>query len=361
MTAVILKHGDSGPAVSEVKDRLSRLGLLKITDDNAQDRFDDVLLSAILVFQQTRGLTVDGIIGPQTFRRLEEARWSIGDRVLTYTPGHLVTGDDVAELQRRLLELGFVLDRVDGIFGKQTDGAVREFQRNVGLDPDGICGPEMFRALKRLDRTVAGGNQYHLRELAALDPHVRSRSVEASVIVIDPSDSPSLLIGSNLREADVCWDVASRLEGRLSAIGAFVILTRSRTTDLPDERSRANLANEQKADLTINLSMDQNTNPLAQGCATYYFGHKFSRSATGMRLADLVQEELAGHIGLQDCHAHPKTWDLLRLTRSPAIRVEMGYSTNEHDAALLADPQKRDVVAEHLLSAITRILAPIIG
>ncbi len=360
MTAVILKHGDSGPGVIEVKDRLSRLALLNIPAEGASELFDDALRAAVLVFQQSRGLTVDGIVGPRTLRRLEEARWSLGDRVLSFTPGHVASGDDVAELQRRLHELGFVLDRVDGIFGKQTHAAVREFQRNVGIDVDGICGPEVFRALARLARTVAGGNQYHLRELAALDTHVRSRSVEASVIVLDPSFSGATLTGSELTEADVCWDIASRLEGRLSAVGAFVILTRARTGESLGERANANLANEQNADMTISISMDRNSNAQAQGCATYYFGHQFSRSATGMRLAELIQEEICG-TGLLDCHAHPKTWDLLRLTRMPAVRVEMGYSTNEHDSGYFSNPQNRDHVAEQLMSAVCRLFAPIIG
>ena len=33
-------------------------------------------------FQQQRGVNVDGIVGPQTWRLLDEARWSLGDRVL---------------------------------------------------------------------------------------------------------------------------------------------------------------------------------------------------------------------------------------------------------------------------------------
>jgi len=360
MTAVILKHGDSGPGVIEVKDRLSRLGLLSVPAENVNDLFDDALRSAVLVFQQSRGLTVDGVVGPRTLRRLEEARWALGDRVLSFTPGHMVSGEDVAELQRRLNELGFVLDRVDGIFGKQTYVAIREFQRNVGIDVDGICGPDVFRALARLARTVAGGNQYHLRELAALDPHVRSRSVEASVIVLDPSFSGNKLFGSEVTEAEVCWDIVSRLEGRLSAVGAFVILTRSRNGQSQGERASAALANEQNADMTIGISMDRNSSSQAQGCATYYFGHQFSRSATGMRLAELIQEEVSGS-GLLDCHAHPKTWDLLRLTRMPAVRVEVGYSTNEYDSAFLSDSKNRDHIAEQLMSAISRIFAPIIG
>ena len=38
-------------------------------------------------FQQDRGIVIDGIVGPATFRQLEEARWNLGDRVVSYSPG----------------------------------------------------------------------------------------------------------------------------------------------------------------------------------------------------------------------------------------------------------------------------------
>lgn len=44
---------------------------------------------------------------------------------------------DMAELQRRLTELGYSPGEADGILGPATRGAVREFQRDRGLVPDG--------------------------------------------------------------------------------------------------------------------------------------------------------------------------------------------------------------------------------
>ena len=360
MPSTFLRNGDSGPEVAEVRDRLHRLGLL--SGVTGQDEFDDELVNAVKVFQQGRGLTVDGVVGPRTFRRLEEARWSIGDRVLTFMPRTMVHGDDVAQLQRRLTELGFIINRVDGIYGHQTERAVRDFQKNVGLSADGICGPDVFRALQRLSRTVAGGSQEHLRELLAWDPNHRARSVETCTIVLDPSDSPTALQGaSGLTEATVCWDIANRLEGRLSAAGALVVMTRSHNSTPSGERVRANLANQQNADFVLSIDMDRHANPLAHGAATYYFGHQYSRSATGMRLAELIQEELAARTRLVDLNTHAKTWDLLRLTRMPSVRTTIGYSSSPTDCSELGDAQVRDTVAEGLLAAINRILAPRIG
>jgi peptidoglycan hydrolase-like protein with peptidoglycan-binding domain len=52
------------------------------------------------------------------------------------------TGDDVKRLQRVLARskiLGF--DDVDGVFGPQTEQAVKDFQQANGLAADGVVGP----------------------------------------------------------------------------------------------------------------------------------------------------------------------------------------------------------------------------
>lgn len=360
MPSVILKQGDSGPGVREVRDRLHRLGILQ--DSANQDVFDQALGDALRIFQQSRGLTVDGIVGPQTFRRLEEARWTLGDRILVFTPRAMIHGDDVAELQRRLIELGFSISRVDGIYGPETEHAVREFQKNVGISLDGICGPEVFDALRRLSRTVSGGSQEHLRELATWDPHYRARSIETCTILIDPSDSDTPLTSHpEFTQGSICWDIANRLEGRLSATGAMVVLTRSSNSQLGDERTRAHLANQQNIDLVLSIAMDHHRNSEAQGVASYYFGHRLSRSAAGMRFADVIQEEVSKHVGLLDVRSHAKTWDILRLTRMPSVRTMLGYSSNEHDVELLIQPAVRDAIADAFVQAIVRILTPKIG
>ncbi len=361
MSAVILKRGDIGPAVKEVRDRLVHLGLLPAPKGDTSEIFDDELFAAVRVFQQSRGLNVDGIVGPRTLRRLDEARWKLGDRVLSYTPGHLVHGEDVAQLQQRLGQLGFAVDRVDGIFGKDTNRCVREFQAGVGLRADGICGPEVFRAIGRLYGTVTGGSHEHLRELASWDSFGRNRSFETATVVIEPIARTEQLVGQALSVGQVCWDIASRLEGRLAARGTLVLLTRAKDASAQGERATAAFANEQNADLVLSISMDKYQNDRACGVASYYFGHEFSRSATGLQFAQLIQEELTQQTSLRDNQVHGKTWDLLRLTRMPSVRTEIGYATNPVDAQTLADEVVRDRIAGQLASAISRLFTPRIG
>ena len=58
-------------------------------------------------------------------------------------------GEAVRKMQTVLLQLGYDLGPcgVDGDFGKCTEAAVKRFQRDRGLETDGICGPKTYAAL----------------------------------------------------------------------------------------------------------------------------------------------------------------------------------------------------------------------
>ncbi len=129
----------------------------------------------------------------------------------------------------------------------------------------------------------------------------------------------------------------------------------------PSEEDQASFANAAGADLVIALHVNRHPNPAASGVATYYYGadEYGHHSTVGERLADLVQREICARTDLVDCRVHPKTWDVLRRTRMPAVRVEVGYLSHPGDAARLADPAFRDVLAEAIGAAVQRLyLAP---
>jgi N-acetylmuramoyl-L-alanine amidase len=354
--------GDSGPGVAEIRLKLAQLGLLDHTESGVPlDTFDVDVDHAVRQFQQERGLTADGVVGPATYRVLEEARWRLGDRLLSYVVANPQSGDDVLTLQRRLTELGFDVGRVDGIFGPRTGEALREFQRNVGLPADGTCGPSTFKALGRLAPIVTGGRPESLRASEALQR--AGKRLPGKVVVIDPGHGgPDRgYVANGLEEATVVEDLAARIEGRLLATGVHVFLSRGPglSTEL-DEVSRAEFANETGANLVISLHVDAHSNPQASGVATYYYGldRPGTDSAIGEVFAGLIQREIVARTDLVNCRTHPKTWDLLRHTKMAAVRVELGYVTSPHDSIRLADPSFRDVVAEAIVVAVQRVYLP---
>jgi N-acetylmuramoyl-L-alanine amidase len=297
-------------------------------------------------FQQERGLHVTGELNDQTQRALEEARWKLGDRSLYLQQSPFMRGDDVAALQARLTEMGFHCGRVDGIFGAMTEAAVKEFQKSVGVVVDGKCGPATIIGLLRLTKIVSGGAPAALRE-SALQKN-RGPALANKVIVIDP--------GSAEYEKEIVYDIAQRLEGRLLALGASVFLTRG-TQNNPTEAERIAFTNKSGADLLISLHIDRHANPEAHGVATFFYGNDQHgvHSIVGERFASLVQRELCARTDFLNCRAHAKTWDSLRLTSAPAVRVDLGYISNEGDAARLARAEFRDTVAESFIIAIQRL------
>ena len=171
-----LRRGVRNAAVIEVRATLATLGLLDNPDEDlhtgkhvAPDVFDDELDHAVRAFQQRRGLLVDGIVGEATYRALKEASYRLGARTLAHQFGAPMYGDDVATLQGRLQDLGFYHALVDGYFGLQTHNALMSYQREYGLAPDGICGPETLRSLYFLGSRVTGGSLHAIRE----EEHVR--------------------------------------------------------------------------------------------------------------------------------------------------------------------------------------------
>ena len=346
------KLGDRSDAIGLFANTLNRLGFLTAPSDV----FDEKLTQGIKAFQQARGLTATGVINEITARVLEEARFKLGDRILSFNQAIVMRGDDVSNLQARLIQMGFNCGKVDGIYGANTEVAVKEFQKSVGILADGKCGPVTLIALMRLVKTVSGGAPSALRE--NVRHAVRSPALANKVIVLDPSWGGEFT-GENengVVEAEVVFDLAQRLEGRLIALGVNVVLTRS-AKNSPLEKDRIQVANSVSADLVIALKVDTYKNENANGVATYYYGRDDQgvSSVVGARFANLLQREICARTDLLNCRTHAKSWDLLRLTQAPTVRIDLGYLSNPKDAKRLATPTFRDTLAEAMIVAIQRL------
>ncbi|MGS0688195.1 N-acetylmuramoyl-L-alanine amidase [Nakamurella sp. GG22] len=354
---MLLRRGDRGPAVAELREALASLQLLPSLNgtDRSLVEFDAATDGAIRNFQQRRGLIVDGIVGPVTIRSLTDAKWTLGDRPLTYTLSAMMTGDDVMALQTRLAEMGYNTGRPDGIFGPLTDGCVRDFQRHRGLSEDGVFGPETYRELNRIGRMVTGGRPQYLREYQLV--RQAGPLLHGKHIVLDPghgADDRGWTVG-DANAADLTYDIAARLRSRMTTAGMRVSLTRG-PDENPSAEERAGYANKVKADLLLSLHIDGSTSPQACGIATFHFGTDSGATSTvGETLAQLVQRELVARTRFADCRVHHRPWDVLRLTVMPAIQVEMGYLSNPYERERLQSDDFRNLLADGLLVAVKRL------
>ncbi len=285
-------RGARAEAVRDLQRRLGALGYSTTADDPGT--FAEATEAAIRSFQQARGLRVDGVCGRQTWSSLVESGFSLGDRWL-YEHRPMLRGDDVGDLQRRLNALGFHAGREDAIFGPGTASALREFQRNAGLDPDGIAGAETLDTLRRLGH-LAGGSIASVREREQLR---RPRRLQGRRIYL------SVAIG-----LEALGSVVAR---ELRAAGALALLDGSGS----DPSITATQANRYEADLFLGLRAGDGT-----GCHCFYFATDSFRSEAGFRIATTLQASLvpvlAGEIG----GVQGRTFAVLRETRMAAVVCE---------------------------------------
>jgi len=59
----------------------------------------------------------------------------------------------VLDLQVQLKQLGYHVGELDDVFGSRTRGALVRFQSDNGLEPDGVAGPKVWKALESAPRS----------------------------------------------------------------------------------------------------------------------------------------------------------------------------------------------------------------
>lgn len=347
----LIKKGQRSPAVEDMQARLERLGY-SVPESERGGFFGPGTEAAVRTLQQQRGLNVDGLVGRATWRELIGSTWALGDRLLALTDPPLA-GDDVRDLQARLNALGFAAGKHDGIFGIATVGALRDFQRNLAINEDGIMGLETVKALDRLRLVIRPG----------LGPRTREREARRGSppglagkrIAIDPGhggDDPGELGPSGETEQEIAFQLAARTATFLENQGAETMLTRG-PNDGPEDSERALLANSFEAHLLVSLHLNHHRLGVAEGAATYFFAHEGVASEPGEHLASLVLESLS-ELGRNDCRAHGMSYPLLRETRMPAIVVEPGFISNPEEVKFLTDAPSIDQVALAVVKALDR-------
>jgi zinc D-Ala-D-Ala carboxypeptidase len=126
----LVRNGDKGANVKA----LQRLLVQGSADIDVDGIFGPETEAAVKSLQTEKGLGVDGIVGPET--------WPAA--IVEISNG--AQGEAVTAAQELLASSATDL-AADGIFGPETEKAVREFQEKAGLDVDGIVGPHTWQAL----------------------------------------------------------------------------------------------------------------------------------------------------------------------------------------------------------------------
>ncbi|MBR3929850.1 MAG: peptidoglycan-binding protein [Clostridia bacterium] len=135
-----LGEGSYGTAVYALENRLIELNYM---DGAADGYYDSETTQAIKTFEYVNGRTQTGVASVS----LQELLYSKNAKSNSRPGGStgykkLKNGDkndEVAKLQRRLIELNYLTGTVDGYFGDGTEAAVRAFQAVLNLTQDGVA------------------------------------------------------------------------------------------------------------------------------------------------------------------------------------------------------------------------------
>jgi peptidoglycan hydrolase-like protein with peptidoglycan-binding domain len=139
----LLREGSRGEAVRDLQRFLAAIGAAVGSIDGV---FGPLTQAAVRHFQSLRGITTDGIVGPQSIAEISRVNTILpavsvlAPSARTLRPGD--RGTDVQSLQQLLHVAGHSPGAADGVYGPKTESAVRSFQSARGITVDGKVGPQ---------------------------------------------------------------------------------------------------------------------------------------------------------------------------------------------------------------------------
>lgn len=143
-----IEKGMTGKSVYTMQCALNKLGYTDNDGNKLEEdgKYGQRTYEALCKFQNKYNFGADGIANPGGWT------WNKVDELLSADRPMLRRGDrgdSVKELQRLLIGFGYNVGTygADGVFGADTESAVKSFQSHNGLDADGIVGPKTWRQL----------------------------------------------------------------------------------------------------------------------------------------------------------------------------------------------------------------------
>lgn len=251
----IIKEGDTGNYVIILQDKLKMLGYYF---SSITGSFDNYTTEAIIKFQNNYNLFPTGIVNNETWQSLYNLTSQESTFLIEASERPVLrlgsTGPYVVELQTLLTNLLYYTGPIDGNFGSGTQLAVKSFQANNRLTPDGIVGRDTWSALETLYSPMAiceennNGNNYITYTVVAgdtlwqlaqrfdttIDTIKRLNNLTSDVLLIgqqlliprsEGNITPPAFITYTVVAGDTLWRLAQRFNTTVDAIKSLNNLT----------------------------------------------------------------------------------------------------------------------------------------
>ncbi|MGJ4849804.1 peptidoglycan-binding protein [Bacillota bacterium Meth-B3] len=153
---VVAQVGSKGDLVKEVQGYLIALGYLSGGNDGL---FGQATQDALKTYQSDRAMTITGQVTEYVRRRLAADAQAGGgiDAQPPSDPGRVLAqlaskGDQVKDIQSRLIALGFLEGGADGRYGEGTERAVKAFEAAQDMPQTGVVTQRVYDEMRRLTR-----------------------------------------------------------------------------------------------------------------------------------------------------------------------------------------------------------------
>ena len=157
----VMRLNNTGEKVGTLQTKLAELGYYT---GEINRKYDEATRKAVTAFQKKNGLKADGVAGGETQNVLFGSGALAANATATPTPTPTPSptpnwvipkttvkngseGEDARTVQTRLKDLGYYRGKVDGIFGRASVNALKNFQERNNLEADGVGGTETYKIL----------------------------------------------------------------------------------------------------------------------------------------------------------------------------------------------------------------------
>ena len=184
------------------------------------------------------------------------------------------------------------------------------------------------------------------------------------IVMLDPGHGgydPGAITKQGVYEKSINLQIAQKVKEMLGPSGIGVFLTREEDIDyVPDGvqgkttkkqidlNRRIEMAKEAKADLFVSLHVNATASGQDSGAETFYH----SKSDSGKRLAELIQQELIKIPGMNHRIVKPGDFYIIKNTSMPAVIVEVGYLTSMKEQKKLQQSWYQEQLARAIAKGI---------
>lgn len=185
----------------------------------------------------------------------------------------------------------------------------------------------------------------------AAPPRARDRNGK-TIVVIDPGHGgkdPGAVAGG-VHEKDIILPISNRVAQILEQNGVHVVLTRD-SDYFVGLQGRVDIAERVNADLFVSIHANSlPTRPDISGLETYYFD-------SGYNLAVTIHNAMLRNVpNLRDRRVRKARFYVLRKSSMPAVLVETGFMTGQHDAPRLKTAAYQNQLAEAIAQGVLQYI-----